>query len=147
MCLHLLKCMKAIFHVKTIRSDWKPPFKKHITEEEYQVAENETFDHIMGNGNDEPVFQLESIGGNRAKIRYSRAFMIKGQPEGQEKDKRIWVERESPVTFSYLWGEQGMSKAVTYKGIASDEEVAITEQAEQVVEMVQQNAQESSGQQ
>src|SRR3989338_8731206 len=102
MRVHLLKCMKAIFSIKTTKSEWKPPFRKDIEEEEYQVAENETFDHIMGNGNDEPVFLLEHIGGNRVKVKYSRAFMLRGHHEGQEKEKRIWIERESPVTFSYL---------------------------------------------
>ncbi|VVB99407.1 Uncharacterised protein [uncultured archaeon] len=137
--------MKAIFNVKTIKSDWKPPFRKEVTEEQYSVSEMETFDRIVGNGNDEPIFQLESIGGARAKIKYSRVFMLKGQPEGQEKEKRIWLDRDSPVTFTYLWGEQGISKMVTYKGIATKEEESIEEQAEELVEVVSQPASPGSG--
>lgn len=127
--------MKAIFHVKTVRAQWKSPFNKEASEEEYIVEENETFDHIMGNGNDEAVFHLEQIGSGRARVRYSRVFMPKGQPEGQESGKRIWLSAGNPVTFSYLWGEQGVSKVVTYMGAASKEEEAIAEQAEQVVEV------------
>ena len=129
--------MKAIFHVKTIRSDWKPPFRKDIKEEEYTVGENEEFDRIVGNGNDEAVFQLEQVGSGRAKVRYSRVFMIKGQPDGQERDKRVWLNRDSPVTFTYLWGEAGMSKVITYVGVASKEEESIDEQAQELVDIAQ----------
>ncbi len=137
MAVHLLFLvfMKAIFHVKTVRVQWKPPFRKESDEEEFLVAENETFDHILGNGNDEPVFLLEQVGGGKARVKYSRAFMLKGQPGGQEAGKRIWLRLDEPVMFSYLWGEHGISKTVTYKGVASKEEEAITEQAEQVVEV------------
>ncbi|GEM_PF-1056631 len=129
--------MKAVFHVKTIRSDWKPPFKKEITEENYTVDENEPFDRIVGNGNNEAVFELEQIGGGRAKVRYSRVFMIKGTPEGQEKDHRVWLGRENPVTFTYLWGEAGVSKVITYVGVATKEEESIDEQAKELVEIAE----------
>ncbi len=129
--------MKAVFRVKTIKSDWKPPFRKEIKEEDYTVSENEVFDRIVGNGNDEPIFQLEQIGGGRAKVRYSRVFMVRGQPEGQEKDKRVWLNRESPVTFTYLWGEKGISKVITYMGVATKEEESIDEQAKELVEIAE----------
>ncbi len=129
--------MKAIFHVKTIKSEWKPPFQKEVKEEEYTVGESEEFDRIVGNGNDEAVFQLEQVGGGRAKVRYSRVFMIKGQPDGQERARRIWLTRESPVTFTYLWGEHGVSKVITYVGVASKEEESIDEQAKELVEIAE----------
>ena len=139
--------MKANFNVKTVKTDWKPPFRKEATEEEYSVSEDEVFDKIVGNGNDEPIFQLESIGGARTKLKYSRMFMLKGQPEGQERDKRVWLERDTPVTFTYLWGEHGMSKIVTYKGIATKEEESIDEQAEELIEMVNPQPQQEPQQQ
>lgn len=110
--------MKGIFEVKTIEADWNPPFKKNINTEEYEVGENEVFDHIKGNGNDESVFKLLRIIGDRAVLRYSRLFSLKGSTEGAGAEKTVELTRGTEQGFSYLWGEKGITKKVIYKGVA-----------------------------
>ena len=63
--------MKARFEVRSIKSQWKPPFNKDITEEVFEVEEGENFDRIVGNGNDERVYKLIRADSGLAKVQYS----------------------------------------------------------------------------
>jgi hypothetical protein len=113
--------MKAIFEVKTIQTQWKPPFKKTSTENQFKVSEGETFDHINANGNDEDIFQLIKIKGDKALIRHSRVFTIKNPATAQiEKDRGLWLTIEKSEALTYLWGEQGITKIITYKGLSEE---------------------------
>ncbi len=132
--------MKAVFEVNTIESDWKPPFRKNNYTNEYLVDEGEAFDRIQGNGNDEAVFELLENAGDRVKVKYSRLFMIKEPDERAGRDKTVWLVRGEEQPMSYLWGEKGITKKITYRGIATREQESVQEQAEQVVEL-QQNGQ------
>jgi len=124
--------MKAIFEVKTIKSDWAPPFKKDITTEEYTASENEGFDRIKGNGNDETVFKVLQVQGDRVKLGYSPLFTLKNPGENHATDKTVWATKGQEETVAYLWGEKGMTKKVIYKGIAPTEiSNRISEQTEQ----------------
>jgi hypothetical protein len=105
--------MKAKFEVRTIKSSWKPPFKKDITDEVFEVEEGQNFDRVKGNGNDEVVYELMRIAGDRAVVRYSKLFTLKGVNPG---DKQIVLERDKPVDMTYMWGEDGTTKKITYKG-------------------------------
>jgi len=111
--------MKARFEVRTIKSSWKPPFKKDITDEVFDVNEGESFDKIMGNGNNEKVYELLRLGGNRATIRYSKLFTLKVPNPG---DKQITLELEKPVEMTYMWGEDGTTKKITFKGLVASEQ-------------------------
>ncbi|MCR4335952.1 MAG: hypothetical protein NUV57_05470 [archaeon] len=113
--------MKAIFEVKTILADWAPPFKKDITTEEYTASENEGFDRIQGNGNDETVFKVIQVQGDRVKVQYSNLFTPKTSGEHHGNNKTIWVSKGNEEVLSYLWGEKGMTKKIVYKGIAPTE--------------------------
>ncbi|HLC92138.1 MAG TPA: hypothetical protein VJH23_00345 [archaeon] len=135
--------MKAVFEVRTIESDWKPPFKKNNYANEYVVADGEAFDRIMGNGNDEPVFELMETAGDRAKVKYSRLFTIKEPSERVGKDKTVWLIRGDEQPLSYLWGEKGITKKIVYKGIASREQESVQEQAEEIVEITEPPSQEN----
>ncbi len=106
--------MKARFEVRTIKSSWtKPSQKKDITDEIFEVEEGQEFDKVRGNGNDEAVYQLMRSAGDRVVVRYSRLFTLKTVNPG---DKQIVLERDKPVEMTYMWGEDGTTKKITYKG-------------------------------
>lgn len=107
--------MKARFEIRSIKAQWKPPFKKEIVDEVFDVSENEEFDRIIGNGNDENVFKLISAKSESAKIKYSKLFTQKTANPG---NYELSLEKDIPVEMTYLWGEDGMTKKITYKGIA-----------------------------
>ncbi|HLC80004.1 MAG TPA: hypothetical protein VJG83_06325 [archaeon] len=113
--------MKSLFEVKTIESDWKPPFKKNTYTNEFAADQGEAFDRITGNGNDEPIFEILESAGDRVKVRYSRLFTIKEPDERCGKDKTVWLIRGMEQPLSYLWGEKGVTKKITFKGIVTPE--------------------------
>jgi hypothetical protein len=106
--------MKAIFEVRTINASWKPPFNKEIKEETYKVSENSSFDRIVGNGFDEPVFNLISFNSNVAVVTYSKVFTLKGL---NPSDRKIVLNQNDFAEITYLWGENGSTKKITFKGI------------------------------
>src|SRR3989344_2970518 len=127
---HLLILMKALFEVTTIEADWKPPFKKNTIKQEYAPAINEAFDRITGNGNDEAVFKLLQVSGDRAMLQYSKLFTPKILSDGHNKDKTFWATRGQEEVLSYLWGEKGVTKRITYKGMAQmDSDSSETEES------------------
>jgi hypothetical protein len=105
--------MKARFEVRTIKSSWKPPFKKDITDEAFEVEEGEGFDRITGNGNDEKVYELMKLTGDRAIVKYSKLFTLKVPNPG---DQQLVIEKDKPIEMTYMWGEDGTTKKITYKG-------------------------------
>ncbi|MDD3159428.1 MAG: hypothetical protein PHQ98_00495 [Candidatus ainarchaeum sp.] len=105
--------MKAIFEVKTINAPWKPPFDKVITTETYTVDENESFDRITGNGFDEPVFTFVQSIGQMAIVVYSKTFTLKGL---NPSNRRIQLSNGEEMALTYLWGENGITKKITFKG-------------------------------
>jgi len=105
--------MKARFEIRSIKSQWKPPFKKEITDEVFDVSENETFDRIIGNGNDEAVFRVISVGIDNVTVEYSKLFTLK---TGNPGNYKIALVKDNPVEMTYLWGEDGITKRITFKG-------------------------------
>ncbi|MFA6268615.1 MAG: hypothetical protein WC652_02290, partial [archaeon] len=73
----------------------------------------EKFDRIRGNGNEESVYELLKISGDRAVVRFSKLFTLKMANPG---DKQVVLERDKPVDMTYMWGEDGTTKKITYKG-------------------------------
>src|SRR3989338_3624484 len=102
--------MQAVFEVKTIEADWKPPFQKKIENKEYSVKEGEPFDKIVGNGNNDSVFRLVRVAPDKVLVEYSRFFTVKGYENPQS--RQMWVDREGEQTLSYLWGEKGVTKKI-----------------------------------
>jgi len=111
--------MKAIFEVKTIESDWAPPFKKNIYTEEYTPLLNEEFDKIKGNGNNESVFKVISANNESAKVEFSSLFTIKNPTENDTVNKILHLKKGEEKIIAYLWGEKGISKKIIYKGTPS----------------------------
>jgi hypothetical protein len=115
--------MKARFEVRSIKAQWKPPFKKEIVDDVFDVSEGEEFDRMKGNGNDEPVYTLLKLSGDTVTIKYSKLFTLKtGNPGNYE----IKLVKEAPVDMTYLWGEDGMTKKITFKGFVSGEKISET---------------------
>lgn len=106
--------MKAKFEVRTIKSSWKPPFKKDITDDVFEVEEGAEFDKVVGNGNNEAMYQLLKLAGDRAVVKYSRFYTLKTVNPG---DKQVVLERDKPLEMTYMWGEDGTTKKITYKGV------------------------------
>ena len=108
--------MKAIFEVKTIESDWAPPFKKNIYTEEYTPLLNEEFDKIQGNGNNESVFKVINATNESAKVEFSNLFTIKNPNEDDIANKILFLKKGEEKIIAYLWGEKGITKKIVYKG-------------------------------
>ena len=142
--------MKAIFEVKTIITEWQPPFTKNIETIEFEASQNEEFDRIQGNGNNESVFKVLELDGDRVKLQFSSLFSVKEPKEGIGKEKIINVSKGEEEILSYLWGEKGITKKIVYKGLAPREmrdrveakEETIAERREEITEKVQETPKE-----
>ncbi|MBT4596903.1 MAG: hypothetical protein HOC95_02895 [Candidatus Diapherotrites archaeon] len=110
--------MRARFEVRSIKSQWKPPFKKEITDEVFDVNEGEGFDKIVGNGNNESVFKLITAESGNANVEYSKLFTLKTHNPGNYK---LILVKDTPIEMTYLWGEDGMTKKITFKGVVGSQ--------------------------
>jgi hypothetical protein len=105
--------MQATFEVQEIIQPWKPPFEKKISNKEYTVQANEGFDlapKITG-----AVFKLIQLNGDRALVEYHRDFTPKGYEQPQA--RQFWFKIGESREFSHLWGENGTTKKLTFKGM------------------------------
>ena len=119
--------MKMRFEVETKIQDWNHPLRKNEpTKEIFEVEEGENFDRIVGNTNDEPIFNIKKYLGNRVLLGYSRLFTLKTFNNGNQ---MVDLFMDQPVALTYLWGENGITKKITYKG-------AITEDPSEETEIV-----------
>ena len=105
--------MQAIFELKNILQQWKPPFEKKIETKEVTVAENDFFDHF--DGNKEYSFKLLKVDGARALVEYNLHFTMKGYEVPRE--KRVWIGKQDAVSFTYQWGNDGTTKSLKLKDI------------------------------
>ena len=110
--------MKMKFIVRSVQAQWKPPFKKEIKEDEFVVKEGESFDQIVGNGNDTHVYKALKLTGDAALVEYSKLFTLK---TGNPGNYQLQLRKDEPVAMTYLWGEDGVTKTITYKGISAEE--------------------------
>jgi len=105
------KKLKAIFAVKSIENQWKPPFRKTIEDKELTVSENESFEKF--DGREENVFKLLKVGADNVVIEYHREFTLKNYQ--QPSSKQLQLELNEPQSFTFLWGEDGITKTLTLK--------------------------------
>ncbi len=108
--------MKALFEVKEIVNDWAPPFQKKITLTEFVVNESEGFSDFKRTGG---VFKLLSVRNGSALVEYSNAFTLKGHEHPQ--NHQVWVNPNQPVSFTFLWGEKGVTKTLVLKEVVAGE--------------------------
>jgi len=103
---------KAVFLVKNIVHKWRPPFGKDITSQELEVAEGQHFDNMAKEG---PVFKLLKCDGNKALVEFSEKFTLKGHLH--PRNRQVWVGKQEPTDFTYLWGEDGITKSLKLREI------------------------------
>ena len=102
--------------VKTIISDWAPPFAKKITTNDFAVELNKGFDtaeKVKGE-----IFHLVEFGGNKVLVQFCPEFTLKGHEHPG--DRRVWVDMKTPVSFTYLWGEKGITKKIILKAVKKE---------------------------
>ncbi len=105
----------AIFLIKSSTQHWRPPFGKEITELEMDVDEGKKFDDFPKEG---PIFKLVKCDRNKALIEFSGKFTLKGHEN--PRNRQIWIEKEEPVSFTYLWGNDGLTKSLKLKEIVGE---------------------------
>jgi len=103
---------KAVFLVKSITQHWKPPFGKEMTDLEISVEEGQYFDSMPKEG---PLFKLLQCDGNKALVEFNDKFTLKGHLH--PRNRQIWIDKEEPVSFTYLWGENGITKSLVLREI------------------------------
>lgn len=110
--------MPALFEVELLLQHWGPPFEKKKETSEFRVSETNSFDFVSDR-KQEKLFKLVKYTPERALIEYNRLYTLKGYE--QPFNRRVWIENGKSVQFSYLWGEHGITKKVSYKGICSEQ--------------------------
>ena len=103
---------KALVELKTVINPWKPPFKKSIEVEELELREGQGFDSmakIRGN-----IFKIVKCDSDKCLVEFSEKFTLKGHEHPS--NRQTWVSSE-PVSFTYLWGENGVTKKLSVKRI------------------------------
>lgn len=108
--------MAFIFEVKEIAQRWAPPFQKKIEEKKFSVQESEGFDSTTDTP--EPVFKLIQSGNGKVLVEYRRDFTPKGYE--QPAARQFWFGRDETREFSFLWGDHGVTKKLTYKGVGGE---------------------------
>ncbi len=103
--------MEALFEVKSMKQQWKPPFKKDIETKEVSVPVNGSFETF--GGANENIFKLVKAENNEASIWYSEQFTLKGH--SHPGDRIVNLKQGESASFTYLWGEDGVTKTVTLK--------------------------------
>ncbi len=103
---------KAVFQLHTIVNPWKPPFHKKIEAEEIEVREGQGFDSMEKV--DGKIFRLVKCNSDRCLVGFSEKFTLKGHVHPSNRE--VWVGKE-PVSFTYLWGEDGITKKLSVKNI------------------------------
>lgn len=105
--------MEAVFEVKSLRQQWKPPFKKEAEAKEVCVPVNAMFEKF--DGTNENIFKLVKAGNGEASIWYSEQFTLKGH--SHPRDRIVELKQGESASFTYLWGENGITKTVKFKKI------------------------------
>lgn len=103
---------KALISLKTIVNPWKPPFHKKIETDELEVTEGQGFDSMKKvEGN---IFKVVKINGDSCTVKFSDKFTLKGHEHPS--NRQVDVGKED-VSFTYLWGEDGITKKLSVKRI------------------------------
>ena len=111
---------KAIFEVKSIVQHWGPPFGKEVSSKDVAVSEGNSFDNHPKAGS---IFKLIKCKDDKALVEFSEKFTLKGHEH--PRNRRVWIDKEAPVSFTYLWGNNGMTKSLTLKQIGGEAPVEI----------------------
>jgi len=117
---------KAIFEVKSIVQHWGPPFGKEVSTEEISVSEGKSFDSHPKAGS---IFKLVKLGKGKALVEFNEKFTLKGHEH--PRNRQVWVDKLEPVSFTYLWGNDGMTKSLKLKEIVA-ESLGVQEESQEI---------------
>ena len=106
---------QAIFSVRSITQKWRPPFGKDVKDEDVTASEGQQFDDFPKEG---PVFKLLKCDGDKALIEFSEKFTLKGHLH--PRNRQVWIGKDEAVDFTYLWGEDGITKSLKLKEIVGE---------------------------
>lgn len=106
--------MEVVFELKEVFQSWAPPFDKKIEEKSFSVKENENFDQMQGSEG-QPIFKLVSAHQDKALVEYNRLYTLKGY--NQPASRQVWIGLGESIEFSHMWGNHGVTKKLTYKGL------------------------------
>jgi hypothetical protein len=76
------------------------------------VPEGQHFDSMEKEG---PIFRLIKCDGNKALVEFSEKFTLKGHLH--PRNRQVWIESLEPTSFTYLWGNDGITKSLKVKEI------------------------------
>ena len=133
--------MKAIFELKSIVSQWSPPFGKKIEQEELLVDEGQGFDALKKREN-EFVFRLLELKGEKALIQFHSEYLVKGYGNHPVAVKQLWFELDDSKEFTFQWADKGITKKLTFKGIKTSHEIQKQEEETKVAEEEKQEERE-----
>tara|TARA_Y100000310_G_scaffold340361_1_gene435833 strand:+ start:1151 stop:1483 length:333 start_codon:yes stop_codon:yes gene_type:complete len=102
----------ALIELKTIVNPWKPPFKKTIENVDVEVKAGQDFDSMEKVPG--PIFKLIRCDSDSCIVQYSEKFTLKGHEHPGNKQVKVGKE---PVSFTYLWGNDGITKKLSIKKI------------------------------
>jgi len=104
---------KAIFNLKSIVHKWEPPFNTTVNTQEVVVGEGQHFDELEKPN--EHVFKLIRCDGNKALVEFNHLFTLKGHEHPG--NRQVWVGKIEEINFTYLWGNDGITKSLRLKEI------------------------------
>lgn len=92
--------------------DWRPPFAKKRETQSFTVKEGETFEQVKDGA---PLFAIQAIQGDKVLLEYNRMYTLKGYEHPTE--RCIWLNSHTPIKFSSLWEDNGITKTVTLRSV------------------------------
>lgn len=104
---------KAVFFLKSVIHKWQPPFNATVASNEVAVEEGESFDQMQ-----KPncfVFRLVKCDSDKALVEFHRLFTLKGHLH--PRNRQAWVGKIEETNFTYLWGNDGITKSLRLKEI------------------------------
>jgi hypothetical protein len=112
--------LAGVFEIETLYQHWGPPFEKKKESKEFRAEEGQGFD-IVNEKQPEKLFTLIRLSPDKAIVEYNRLYTRKGYE--QPHDRQVVLEIGKSCSFSFLWGEHGISKTLIYKGLGASEKI------------------------
>jgi len=138
--------MKAVFVLRSVQSRWSPPFDKKIDEVDVEAELGKQFGELLPGTDGSPnIFTLVRLDDSKALVEFSSIVTLKGHEHPG--NRRVWISKDEGTSFTYLWGDNGITKTLRFKGISpggSFSEAPAAEQENEIVEDEAAQAQVSS---
>ncbi len=111
--------MAILFEIENLKQQWQPPFQKSIESEEARVSAGGKFGKLERFGKnsvnlDGFAFTLIEVNSDHVVVEYDHELTVKDYKTPQ--NRRVSIKQNESKSCSYLWGEDGATKKITYKG-------------------------------